>query len=290
VSDPRISARRGGAGDGGEDGAGGGDDGKAGDEWPTSPEEATLALVAVGHTNAEIGERLFVSPSTVKSHLSSLQSQARRPQPGGAGGVGVAQRPHGRPPLTDSQPGATVGDAMVEVGRHPYFERGPRLPALDRLRRHGRCRHGCGRGHRTAPPRPRPSEWAAAGLVVIGLLLPTVLVFAQCRSGVKVDEQGLYIRSRLVVPAHQLGEIRVLHSADALYAHRDLKHAFTFPWRQNLYGGIFGWGKGVLVEHRIADSRSRAWVLPGRHRHELVAALERAREGGRSGPVRQPLR
>ncbi len=204
--------------------------------------------------------------------------------------MGVAQRPHGRPPLSDSQPGATVGDAMVEVGRHPYFERGPRLPALW-IAFAVMVVAGMGVAVGTAPPpRPRPSEWAAAGLVVVGLLLPTVLVFAQCRSGVKVDEQGLYIRRRLVVPAHQLGEIRVLHSADALYAYRDLKHQFTFPWRQNLYGGIFGWGKGVLVEHRIADSRSRAWLLPGRHRHELVAALERAREGGRSGPVRQPLR
>ncbi len=38
-------------------------------------EEAALRLVALGHTNAEIGTLLFVSPSTVKSHLASLQAK-----------------------------------------------------------------------------------------------------------------------------------------------------------------------------------------------------------------------
>jgi len=38
-------------------------------------EEEALRFVALGHTNAEIGELLFVSPSTVKSHLASLQTK-----------------------------------------------------------------------------------------------------------------------------------------------------------------------------------------------------------------------
>jgi DNA-binding NarL/FixJ family response regulator len=41
----------------------------------TEREEAALALVAQGLTNAEIGERLFVSASTVKTHLGSLQTK-----------------------------------------------------------------------------------------------------------------------------------------------------------------------------------------------------------------------
>jgi DNA-binding NarL/FixJ family response regulator len=41
----------------------------------TEREEAALGLVAQGLTNAEIGERLFVSPSTVKTHLASLQAK-----------------------------------------------------------------------------------------------------------------------------------------------------------------------------------------------------------------------
>lgn len=39
----------------------------------TDREEEALRLVAQGHTNAEMAELLFVSPSTVKSHLASLQ-------------------------------------------------------------------------------------------------------------------------------------------------------------------------------------------------------------------------
>jgi DNA-binding NarL/FixJ family response regulator len=46
---------------------------------PTEPlterEEEALRLVAQGHTNAEMAELLFVSPSTVKSHLASLQTK-----------------------------------------------------------------------------------------------------------------------------------------------------------------------------------------------------------------------
>jgi len=41
----------------------------------TEREEEALRLVARGRTNAEIGEAMFVSPSTVKSHLASLQSK-----------------------------------------------------------------------------------------------------------------------------------------------------------------------------------------------------------------------
>lgn len=41
----------------------------------TDREEEALALVATGLTNAEIGERLHVSASTVKSHLASLQTK-----------------------------------------------------------------------------------------------------------------------------------------------------------------------------------------------------------------------
>jgi DNA-binding NarL/FixJ family response regulator len=41
----------------------------------TEREEEALRLVAQGHTNAEMAELLFVSPSTVKSHLASLQTK-----------------------------------------------------------------------------------------------------------------------------------------------------------------------------------------------------------------------
>jgi DNA-binding NarL/FixJ family response regulator len=38
----------------------------------TAREEEVLAVVAVGHTNAEIADELFISLSTVKTHLASL--------------------------------------------------------------------------------------------------------------------------------------------------------------------------------------------------------------------------
>lgn len=41
----------------------------------TEREEEALSLVARGLTNAEIGERLFVSVSTVKTHLASLHTK-----------------------------------------------------------------------------------------------------------------------------------------------------------------------------------------------------------------------
>ena len=41
----------------------------------TDREEEALRLVAQGHTNAEMAALLFVSPSTVKSHLASLQTK-----------------------------------------------------------------------------------------------------------------------------------------------------------------------------------------------------------------------
>ncbi len=41
----------------------------------TEREEEALRLVAQGHTNAEMAALLFVSPSTVKSHLASLQTK-----------------------------------------------------------------------------------------------------------------------------------------------------------------------------------------------------------------------
>ena len=44
--------------------------------WPlTGREEEVLLTVAKGHTNAEIGEELHISLSTVKAHLSSLMTK-----------------------------------------------------------------------------------------------------------------------------------------------------------------------------------------------------------------------
>jgi DNA-binding CsgD family transcriptional regulator len=46
----------------------------------TPTEREVVRLVADGHTNAQIGERLFISPNTVKKHLSAVYAKV------GAGG------------------------------------------------------------------------------------------------------------------------------------------------------------------------------------------------------------
>jgi DNA-binding NarL/FixJ family response regulator len=82
-----------------------GDDGRAADpadaELPDdlTPREAeVLALIAEGLTNAEIAERLFVSPTTVKSHINHLFTKAglrdRAQAVNSAYRTGIALPPH----------------------------------------------------------------------------------------------------------------------------------------------------------------------------------------------------
>ena len=47
----------------------------------TPTEAKVVELVAEGLTNPQIGERMFISTATVKTHLAHIFRQARRPQP-----------------------------------------------------------------------------------------------------------------------------------------------------------------------------------------------------------------
>ena len=55
----------------------------------TERERDVVRLVAQGRTNQEIAAELFVSLSTIKTHLGSIFSQARRQESGGDRGLGV---------------------------------------------------------------------------------------------------------------------------------------------------------------------------------------------------------
>jgi DNA-binding CsgD family transcriptional regulator len=76
----------------------------------TSAEQEVVRLVMAGPTNPEIGKRLFMSRSTVKTHLAHVFAK-----------LGVAVRLGGRSAMADAWCGARpcqiVGEASGEEGR-----------------------------------------------------------------------------------------------------------------------------------------------------------------------------
>lgn len=114
-------------------------------------------------------------------------------------------------------------------------------------------------------------------LVMFGI--PAAIFIPKSWGTVEVGMEGLVVRGRLVVPAGELGRVDLLSGLDASYAALSLGGRRTrVPARQNLYGGGYGWGKGVAVEHLEPGGRSTLWVLPGPRTEELAAALEAVRD------------
>lgn len=143
---------------------------------------------------------------------------------------------------------------------------------------------------RPSPTPPAPyAGWWIAGFYVFFVVF-TGLLFTRASWGtVEVHDDGLHVHGRLVVPADQLGTVRLLSRSSA----GDL--AWFGRWQgrrvkssQNLYGGGMGWGRGMLVEHLPPGGEASLWLLPGPRAEELVEALasvraaaERGRSAGR---------
>ncbi len=136
----------------------------------------------------------------------------------------------------------------------------------------------------TGPVAPN-AEWWIAGMYLALVVFSGVLFIPQSWGSVEVDDKGLHVRGRLVVPVHRLGEVRLLrgHAAmlTSLYPHWENGRLSV---RQNLYGGALGWGKGVLVEDRQPGREPSLWLLPGPRAKELAEALELARANAQRRP------
>lgn len=136
----------------------------------------------------------------------------------------------------------------------------------------------------TRPGSSNPDAWWQV-LLFLMLLdgIVAVAVIPQAWGEVMVDERGLHVRGRLAVPADELGRVALLDGADALRASWFRRwEGRRIPTRQNRYGGAFGWGPAVLVEHRPGSGEPSLWLLPGPRPRELARALSevRAAPGG----------
>ena len=70
-----------------------------GPETPLTPREREIgALAAMGHSNVQIAERLYVSPETVKTHLASVYRKLRVSGRTAAAAELMRQRPRKYPP------------------------------------------------------------------------------------------------------------------------------------------------------------------------------------------------
>jgi hypothetical protein len=129
------------------------------------------------------------------------------------------------------------------------------------------------------PPAPYSAWWIAGTCLALALL--TGVLFTRASWGtVEVDEDGLHVHGRLVVPADRLGTIQLLSWSRAgdlgwfgRWKGRRLKST------QNLYGGGMGLGRGVVVEDVRPGQEPSLWLLPGPRVEELVQALASARDG-----------
>lgn len=100
----------------------------------------------------------------------------------------------------------------------------------------------------------------------------------QAWGGVEVDQRGLWVRGQLVVPAHQIATVELIPGPVAALVTWFPPGGRAISSKHNLYGGGFGWGKGVLVERATSGPEPPRWLLPGPRPQRLADALTKVRD------------
>lgn len=132
-----------------------------------------------------------------------------------------------------------------------------------------------------------PNAWWQALLFLLLLdLVAGVAVIPHAWAEVVVDDRGLRVRRRLRVAAGEMGRVELLDGTDAARASWFRRWSGRrIAMRQNLYGGAYGWGPGVVVEHQPRSGEPSLWLLPGPRARELAEALSNVRTDPRSQPA-----
>jgi len=132
-------------------------------------------------------------------------------------------------------------------------------------------------------PRDRPVDpfayWFIPLFVGVMLTLFGALLYPTYRS-VRVTDEGVWVGGRLEIRRKRIGTVEVLDGSRAwLVGMIGMDEpGQRVRWRNNLYGGGYGWGKAVRVEQLRPGSPSVWWLLPGPRAEELAEALRQVRD------------
>jgi len=128
-------------------------------------------------------------------------------------------------------------------------------------------------------PVARAAYWQIPLFVVVMLMLFGALLYPTYRS-VRVTDEGVWIGGKLEIRRKRIGTVEVIDGGRAwLVGMIGMDEpGQRVRWRNNLYGGGYGWGSAVLVEQLKPGSPSVWWLLPGPRAGELADALRTVRD------------
>jgi len=129
------------------------------------------------------------------------------------------------------------------------------------------------------PPVNLDAYWQVPLVFTALLSLLAVLLYPTFRS-VRVTDEGVWVGGRLEIRRKRIGTVEVLDGSRAwLVGMLGMDEpGQRVRWRNNLYGGGYGWGKAVRVEQVRPGSPSVWWLLPGPRAEELAEALRQVRD------------